>query len=104
MATSYRYAEGGKSSSPPREYQLIKAIDRFGVLAVFGRPVLSAGEIRRLALVENIIAWHGEREASKDWPKWGRENKYKARTLHQAARLFSQYFPDEVQRETDDEE
>jgi len=104
MAASYRYAEGGKSSSPPREYQIIKAIDRFGVMAVYGRPVLSVGEIRRLALAENIIAWHGERAASKDWPKWGRENKQKARTLHQAARLFSQLFPDEVNSDTETED
>lgn len=103
MAASYRYAEGGKSSSPPREIQLIRAIDRFGVMAVYGRPVLSVGEIRRLALCENIIAWHAERAGQKDWSKWGRENKHKARTLTQAARLFAQFFPDEIAGEPDEE-
>lgn len=86
-------------SSPPALLQVIRAVNRFGVLPVMGRSVLSAGEIRRFALVENIIAWHAERKAAKDWVKWGRENPHKAATLHRAHLIFATIYPDEVEGE-----
>jgi hypothetical protein len=69
---------------PPRPFEsiLLGYIDRFGVRSVLGRDILSAGEIRRMIAVENIIRAHQSRKASDDWVKWTKDNPAYAAILH----------------------
>lgn len=57
------------------EIALLGYIDRFGVMAVLGRPVLSYGEIRRMIAAENIFTAYKSRQASDNWGKWALENQ-----------------------------
>lgn len=63
------------------------AIKRFGVKAVTGRDVLSAGEIIRMNTCQNIIAAFQMREKSENWAQWVKDNPELAATLHEAERL-----------------
>lgn len=94
MATVYKFAEEGQKSLPPAIFETMRAVKRYGVRAVMGRPVLSAGEIRRFALVENILNWYTERDRAEDWVTWGRANPAKAETLHKANKIYQVFFPD----------
>lgn len=49
-------------------------IDRFGVMAVLGRQVLSYNEIQRMILSENIINSYRSRQAAENRGKWAEEN------------------------------
>jgi hypothetical protein len=57
-------------------------VDRFGVLAVYGRTP-SAGELRRLLWAETVLrawrAFHGEQ-----WIEWSVANPDAARLFYQA--------------------
>lgn len=82
MADAYLYAETG--THPPLEYLLLNYIDRFGVEAVLGRRILSAGEIRRMNAVENVVEAFRARKAEMDGgnvAKWATKNPDAARLL-----------------------
>ena len=72
MAAAYAYADN--SGLIPDELRLLSAIDRFGALAVLGRP-LGAGEIKRMRISENVVAAYQSRAKSTSWATWASENK-----------------------------
>lgn len=84
---AYAYAEAAADPetnllpSPPDELLLLQYIDRFGVMAVLGRPVLSAGEIRRMITAENIVSAYRDRKTSKNWGAWAQEHPGASRLL-----------------------
>jgi hypothetical protein len=67
----------------------IMAIDRFGVLAVMGRPVLSYGEIVRMRYAENIVKAYQARSQAENWAQWKSDNLALARVLDEAERLYN---------------
>ena len=71
----------------PAEIKLLSAIDRFGVKAVLGRDVLSAGEISRARYAETIIGAYRARERSESWVEFANKNKQASRILNDAERL-----------------
>ena len=71
MTAAKRYAEGGGRST---EINLLNAIERFGVEAVMGRPVLYAKEIRRMVLAERVVRVIQTAAHAEDWAKWTREH------------------------------
>ena len=78
MVAALEYAEGD-GPCPPERLQS-NYIKKFGVEAVMGRPVLSAGEIRRMVMVDNIIdAYHSrmahrDKDGAENWAEWARYN------------------------------
>lgn len=74
-------------ASTPAEVVMESAIKRFGVMAVTGRAVLSAGEIIRMNTCQNIIVAFQARERSENWAQWVKDNPELAATLHEAERL-----------------
>ena len=76
---AYLFAENNKN--PPREIAELSYIDRFGVMAVYGRPVLSYGEIQRLILAENVVQAFQARKKSDNWAEWANNNPTSARLL-----------------------
>jgi len=84
MAAAYRYADSGQRST---EINLLNAIDRFGVVAVMGRPVLYAKEIRAMILAEKIIQTHHEFMRSENWAQWTHDNPNEADLYMRAKKL-----------------
>jgi hypothetical protein len=88
-AAAYEYAAGEHLDTPPPqpfELQLLGYIDRFGVEAVVGRPILSAGEIRRMIAAHNVYTAYRSRAASDDWAKWAHEHPTYAAILAEIER------------------
>lgn len=85
MAAAYNYCEG--DGPKPGLLTLAEYINRFGVEAVMGRSVLSAGELKRMVVTENIVYAYRERARAENWAKWTQENPDKAQFLNEAARL-----------------
>ena len=74
---AYAYAEAAPPApSMPNELVLLGYIDRFGVEAVMGRPVLSAGEIRKMLIAEDVVYAYGRRKASGNWGQWSQDHPY----------------------------
>lgn len=91
MEAVYQYAEGEHLDTPPPrpfELSLLGYIDHFGVEAVMGRPVLSAGEIRRMITAKNIYEAYQSRKASTDWAKWAHDYPDYARILAEVEKLW----------------
>lgn len=80
MAAAYAYADGGPM---PTEIRLLRAVDRFGAQAVFGRT-LGATEIRQMMVAENIINCFRARATSENWVAWEKENPEKVALLNAA--------------------
>ena len=80
MAAAYAYADG--DGAMPREIETLRFIDRFG-LGALGRPP-GAGELRRMAMAENVIKAYQERNRAEDWATWAHNNPEKARLLSAA--------------------
>lgn len=83
MVEAYHFAENAPDENdrlPPAPFELILLgyIERFGVKAVTGRDVLSAGEIRRMITADNIRnAYQSRRAAQKDekgWAGWAAQH------------------------------
>ena len=81
MAAAYKHAES-RHYSP--EIDLSNRIERYGVFATMGRPVLYAKEQKILALAENINLAYKERRASNTWGVWAEENPGLAKLLIEA--------------------
>jgi len=56
-------------------------------MAVTGRPVLGAGEIRRMIVAENIVRAYRRLEETGDWAKFAEENPDTHALLMEAMRL-----------------
>lgn len=90
IALAYRYAESGGEGEPPAEIKLLRAIERFGVHGVYGRP-LTANEIKRMNVSQNIINWFNERATSQNWATWNMEHRDYARILSDASKVANDY-------------
>lgn len=86
IAAAYVHAETG-GSTPSTEMRLLGMIDRFGVLAVMGRPVLGAGEMLRMIAAENVVTAYMQRERAENAAVWVAENKEMNELLGYAHRL-----------------
>lgn len=92
MASAYRYADGGGLAPLSSELLILRRIERYGVMAVMGRPVLGANEMRRLELAENVLRAYQSREASTDWAAWARDNEGAATLLDRAIKAVNNGF------------
>jgi hypothetical protein len=70
----------------PPEIEALRWVDRFGAQAVFGRT-LSRGELRRMALAENIVRAFEARQKSANWAAWEIEHPDEADLLKECERL-----------------
>ena len=66
---------------------MLDAIDRFGVRAVMGREILSAGEISRSRYAEYIVEAYRARSSAKSWPEFSQAHPQAARILNEAEKL-----------------
>ena len=82
---AYAYADGG--GPIPDELVLAWSIDRYGVEAIFGRP-LSFQEVRTMTLADNVYSAFKERARSENWAEWAGKFPDKARLLADAGRLY----------------
>jgi len=71
VAAARRYAEDGQRCT---ELNLLHAIERFGVQAIMGRPMLYAKEIRSMLLAERVVNVIQAVNNSDDWPAFAREH------------------------------
>lgn len=77
---AYEYARDSQLP-PPYYVTLLHYIDRFGVRAVTGRDVLSAGEMSRMMVSEAVIKAYRSRSNSDNWAKWTQDNPQAAKLL-----------------------
>lgn len=84
MAAAYKHADNRHYSY---EIDLANRIDRYGVHATMGRPVLYDKEQKLLALAENIVYAYRDRQASQNWGAWAIENPNLSRLLNEAMLL-----------------
>lgn len=84
MAAAYRYADG--DGQKPGELILADYVDRFGAQAVLGR-LMTANELRRIVVVENIVHAYRRRQASDNWPEWEKNYPGEAALLNAAMLL-----------------
>jgi hypothetical protein len=74
----------------PIEIVLSGYIEKYGVEAVLGRKTLSANEIRRMVLADNIYlafrsrAGYRNGEGKSDWVEWSERNPELAEILNAA--------------------
>ena len=73
----------------PTEIEMLRACERFGAWAVFGRP-LGVGEVRNMTAAQYIVDAYRAREASKDWAGWASSNPQANRLLDAAAAYHEQ--------------
>lgn len=66
---------------------MLQKIDRFGVMAIMGRPVLHFGELNRMACAENILVAYRSRAKSANWAEWASNNTALANLLAEAEKL-----------------
>ena len=71
---AYNYASG-VVDRPPHELTELSYIDRFGVMAVYGRQVLSYGEMQKMLAAENVIRAYRSRQSAPNRGKWAQENQ-----------------------------
>lgn len=86
MSSAYAYAEGG-SLSP--EIRLAQAIDRYGIMAVLGRPVLYLHEYYAMKTAEGLVSGYLSRQRSQNWAAWQLEYPDMAKLLFDAERLLN---------------
>lgn len=87
IADAYGYAESG-GSHYSQEIDTLNKIDRFGVHAVMGRPVLYEREIRRMTVASNLVSAYRERAKSTNWVEWASSNKAISDLLIKAKVLY----------------
>ena len=75
------YVEG--SGPPPHWIRVSRYVDRFGALAVFGRQP-SAGELRKMATVEALVAYYTEYSRAEDKGEWSKRNPMKSELVVRA--------------------
>lgn len=62
-------ADPDKRARKPAEIRLVDDLERFGVTALFGRP-LTINEIRTIRITENIRNAYIDRESANDITEW----------------------------------
>lgn len=74
IVQAYNYA--ADDGECPREIELLRHIERFGVEAVLGKRVIGAKEARRMTYLNNVVtAYHSresfrDREGKPNWSEW----------------------------------
>lgn len=87
IADAYGYAEsGGKHHS--HEMQSWLRIQKYGVYAVMGRPVLYEREMRRIAAAQNVINAYQNRAKSINWASYLSQNPEEGSLLNLARELY----------------
>lgn len=81
MTAAYQYADGGHVSP---EINLAHQVDRLGVMAVFGRPVLYASEYYAMKAAEMIVAAYRSRARADNVAAWHNEHPELAQMLFEA--------------------
>ena len=81
MASAYAYAEGGQQS---HEIMLGQLINRFGVEAITGKPVLDVGLARCIMRAERIEQAYRSRQEMENWAAWASDNPEENKILNQA--------------------
>lgn len=79
----------GKGHYSP-EIDLLRKIDRFGVMAVMGRPVLYFGEINRMSYAENTVNAYHSRAKSTNWAEWVDDNPVRAAMLAEVEQMLNE--------------
>jgi len=79
MSSALAYAEG--EGPVTDELVLAWAVSKYGVQAVFDRP-LSFHETRVMDLADNVYRAYKERQHSDNWASWASKNPEKARLLN----------------------
>ena len=69
----------------PRELELLRYIDRFG-LGVLGRAP-GAGELRRISMAERVVMAHKAMHQSENWAAWAEKHPSDAKLLEIGAEL-----------------
>lgn len=86
MVAALGYLEG--DGQKPSELRLLDYIDRFGVVAVMGRPTLGAGEMTRMVMADNVRNAYLSRSAYRDgngqvnWSEWTQMHPQLAKILN----------------------
>ena len=76
----------------PMEFEALRMVDRFGTPAVFGRS-LGYGELRRMALTENIVRAFEARQKSPNFVAWEIEHPDETRLLRECEALAGECEP-----------
>lgn len=66
---------------------MLNRIDRFGVYAVMGRPVLYERETRAMIAAQNVVSAYRDRAKSPSWDAWLKQNPELGDLLFRAQRL-----------------
>lgn len=69
---------------------MLKRIDRFGVHAVMGRPVLYEREMRAMITANNIVEAYRDRARAANWEAWQKENRELGNLLFRAMKLYEE--------------
>lgn len=83
-SAAWLHAAGGGNSP---EIRLSRAIDRYGVHAVMGRPVLWAREVNAIKMAEAIVNAYHARERSENWAAWANKHPEMQALLVEAQKL-----------------
>jgi len=85
LTSAYLYAsEGGRK---PHELQTAYFIERYGIAAIYGRP-LFAGEIYRMNAAKNVFDAYIGRKQSDNWAEWSQKNPRAAELLGRVEALL----------------
>lgn len=85
-AEAYRYAEDPGQNRQPGELEIYNAIQRYGVQAVYGRP-LTYAEINQMDYALGIVGLYRQSMAADNLVTWSINNPQGAALLNEAARL-----------------
>lgn len=87
IADAYGYAESdGRHKS--HEIQTYLRIQKYGVYAVLGRPVLYEREMRRMSIAVNLVEGFKERAKSINWAAYLSQNPSMGNLLNRARELY----------------
>jgi len=87
MAAAYQSAEGGQLSP---ELLLLNRIEKFGVHAIMGRPILYYRELRRMEVANMIVTAYNARAKSANWQAFQKEHPELGNLLFRAQQLAEQ--------------
>lgn len=72
----------------PRELELLRYIDRFGI-EILGRPP-GAGELRKMSWADRVVKAYASRARAENWAQWAADNKADNELLILGARLTNE--------------
>jgi len=72
----------------PWELSAERAVEQFGVRAVFGREELTATEINGMRTANIIARLYRQRERAENWAEWTTKNPDEAKVLEAAQKIW----------------